>query len=138
MCQQLNLSAGARYLAVEIFDKFMVAHVSSLYRQIRELSLKDQQKGWRDVEERISRQLPLRAVSCVQIASKLTSHSKVSRPGIGGCVAGLSGWNSFGGDCKCMVKNHALLMVRMSYEKIIGGLPTPSPRPVWTGLYWIR
>lgn len=58
----------------------MAKHVCSLYELIRSNSEENQRRDWNDVENRIKMQLPLRAVSCVQLASKLTSHYKVCSP----------------------------------------------------------
>lgn len=55
----------------------MAKHISELYEFVRS-NTEDNQKGnWRDVEKRIKTQLPLRIVSCTQIASKLLSHYEV-------------------------------------------------------------
>ena len=58
------------------FLRFMVKHVCDLYEVIRSSDV-NQQHDWNVVEERLKTQLPLRAVSCLQIASKMVSHCKV-------------------------------------------------------------
>lgn len=74
----------------------MAKHVCSLYDLIRSNSDTNQQKNWKEVENRVKTQVPLRIMSCVQLASKLTSHYKVrGRPfdfwaGLGG--GGGYGW----------------------------------------------
>ena len=55
----------------------MAKHVCSLYDLIRSNSDTNQQKNWKEVENRVKTQVPLRIMSCVQLASKLTSHYKV-------------------------------------------------------------
>jgi hypothetical protein len=55
----------------------MAKHVSELYEFIRSNTDEDQKENWCEVEKRVKTQLPLRIVSCVQIASKLLSHYKV-------------------------------------------------------------
>ena len=64
----------------------MAKHVCSLYDLIRSNSDTNQQKNWKEVENRVKAQVPLRIMSCVQLASKLTSHYKVRgrRAGKGG------------------------------------------------------
>ena len=61
----------------ELFFRFMAKHVCSLYDLIRSNSDTNQQKNWKEVENRVKTQVPLRIMSCVQLASKLTSHYKV-------------------------------------------------------------
>lgn len=56
----------------------MAKHVCDLYDLIRSNSETNLQRNWKEVENRIKTQLPLRVMSCVQLASKLTSHYKVS------------------------------------------------------------
>lgn len=57
--------------------RFMGKHVCGLYELIRSNLDTNKQKNWREVESRVKTQLPLRIMSCVQLASKLTSHYKV-------------------------------------------------------------
>ena len=55
----------------------MIKHIRSLYQFIQTSSAVDKLKDWNDVEARIKVQMPLRLLSCVQLASKLSSHRKV-------------------------------------------------------------
>ena len=55
----------------------MIKHICSLYQFIQTSSAVDKLKDWNDVEARIKVQMPLRLLSCVQLASKLSSHRKV-------------------------------------------------------------
>ena len=57
--------------------RFMIKHIRSLYQLIQTSSAVDKLKDWNEVEERIKNQMPLRLLSCVQLASKLSSHCKV-------------------------------------------------------------
>ena len=59
------------------FFRFMAKHVCGLYDLIRSNSDTNKQKNWKEVENRVKTQVPLRIMSCVQLASKLTSHYKV-------------------------------------------------------------
>jgi len=52
----------------------MVAHVEELYKHVLGSVNSDSPINWSDVEERLKHQITLRAVSCVQLASKLSSH----------------------------------------------------------------
>ncbi|XP_028396796.1 cyclin N-terminal domain-containing protein 1-like [Dendronephthya gigantea] len=76
LCDALTLPVEARYLAVEIYDRFMIKHIVGLYQFIQTSSGMDKQKDWNEVENRIKVQMPLRLLSCVQLASKLSSHCK--------------------------------------------------------------
>lgn len=80
LCGEMGLPMETRFLAIEIFDKFMAKHVCSLYDLIRSNSDTNQQKNWKEVENRVKTQVPLRIMSCVQLASKLTSHYKLVTP----------------------------------------------------------
>ena len=80
----------------------MAKHVCSLYDLIRSNSDTNQQKNWKEVENRVKAQVPLRIMSCVQLASKLTSHYKVRgrRAGKGGGGAGMDDFRKkYPGDC---------------------------------------
>lgn len=58
----------------------MVLHVTSLYVMISKLpnlSTNQKHKEWEKVESTISRQLSLRVLSCIQIASKIHSYNDV-------------------------------------------------------------
>ncbi|OWF56034.1 cyclin N-terminal domain-containing protein 1-like isoform X2 [Mizuhopecten yessoensis] len=76
-CDQFKMAPEAKYLALEIFDRFMVHHIKDLYSHVIQSGSKHCQADWRALLDRIKNQLKLRAVSCCQIASKLTSHYKV-------------------------------------------------------------
>ena len=55
----------------------MTKHINELYEIVQRSSSKEKQLDWSSVESRITDQVPLRAVTCVQIASKLISNYKV-------------------------------------------------------------
>lgn len=103
LCEEMGLPTQTRFLAIEIFDRqvkirlvlgvskavnfstctinssrrFMAKHICDLYELIRSNSETNLQRNWKEVENRVKTQLPLRVMSCVQLASKLTSHYKV-------------------------------------------------------------
>lgn len=57
----------------------MLKHVKDLHEHvINSVSLKTRGREWQDIKKRVTNQVVLRVVSCIQIASKLTSHYKVS------------------------------------------------------------
>lgn len=58
----------------------MERHIRELYDTVRSSSSKDRQNDWLNVEQRLQEQIPLRAVSCIQVASKLATHYKVNSP----------------------------------------------------------
>lgn len=78
--KKLDLPLEVRFLAVELFDKFMLKHVNELYEIVVSSSSKEKQLDWSSVEARIIDQVPLRAVTCIQLASKLVSHYKALTP----------------------------------------------------------
>ena len=55
----------------------MTKHISELYEIVKNSSSKEKQLDWGAVETRLKDQIPLRAASCIQLASKLVSHYKV-------------------------------------------------------------
>lgn len=58
----------------------MISHVSSLYTMISTLpnrSGDQKHKEWEKIESTISRQLSLRVLSCIQVASKIHSYNDV-------------------------------------------------------------
>lgn len=73
-CDLFKMAPEAKYLALEIFDRFMVQHIKDLYSHVMQSESKHYQADWKSLLDRIKNQLKLRAVSCCQIASKLTSH----------------------------------------------------------------
>ncbi|XP_070578002.1 cyclin N-terminal domain-containing protein 1-like [Ptychodera flava] len=78
LCERFNQPPETRYLAVDIFDKFMSKHLCGLYKYIRtSKKYVDRKKEWEDLETKLSRLMCLRMVSSVQLASKLCSHCKI-------------------------------------------------------------
>lgn len=76
-CEKFKLPDEVRYLALELFDSFMVKHIEELYKHILTSEKYTKKNEWLAVQERIRNQVILRIASCCQIASKLTSHYKV-------------------------------------------------------------
>lgn len=78
--QNYTFSSGYDWLqlinSINSSHRFMAKHVCDLYELIRSNSETNLQRNWKEVENRVKNQLPLRVMSCVQLASKLTSHYK--------------------------------------------------------------
>jgi len=56
----------------------MLKHVQDLHEHVKNsVSIKTRGREWRDIKKRVTNQIVLRVVSCIQIASKLTSHYRV-------------------------------------------------------------
>lgn len=72
-----RVTPDVQYRAVELFHRFMVRHIKELYEHVCSSANSNSPITWRDVEERLKHQLTLRAVSCVQLASKLSSHYRL-------------------------------------------------------------
>ena len=56
----------------------MIKHIEELYKHILTSEKYTKKNDWLAIQERIKNQVMLRIASCCQIASKLTSHYKVS------------------------------------------------------------
>ncbi len=69
-----RLNPDVQYRAVELFHRFMVKHIEELYAHVQNSADSSSPIMWSDVEQRLKHQITLRAVSCVQLASKLSSH----------------------------------------------------------------
>ncbi|KAK2159479.1 hypothetical protein LSH36_152g04050 [Paralvinella palmiformis] len=76
----LDLPVPAKYLAAELFERFMVIHIRDLHKHAKGLK-NNRLKEWKIILDRVRSQLPLRALSCCQVASKLTSHYKIVSTG---------------------------------------------------------
>ncbi|XP_022249724.1 cyclin N-terminal domain-containing protein 1-like [Limulus polyphemus] len=77
VCEWSKEPIEVSFTAVELFDQFLIHHVQDLYMQV-EKNKKSTSKPviWQVVEDRIQKQMMLRVVSCVQLASKQHSHCR--------------------------------------------------------------
>nr|CAD2208019.1 unnamed protein product [Meloidogyne enterolobii] len=78
VCLRLQLPPDVKYIALEIYNKFMTLHTTSLYEAInsqKSLSVTQKEEKWEQIFTTVSRQVALRILSSVQIASKLHSYS---------------------------------------------------------------
>ena len=56
----------------------MLQHIQELHEHVlKTAGIKTRTKEWTEIKKRVSNQIVLRVISCIQIASKLTSHYKV-------------------------------------------------------------
>lgn len=67
-----KVSREAKYMAMTLFNQFLMRHIVSLYQYVVESSSKSVKQDWEKVEAKVSNQLPLRAASCIQICAKVT------------------------------------------------------------------
>uniref|UniRef100_A0A183BV89 enoyl-CoA hydratase n=1 Tax=Globodera pallida TaxID=36090 RepID=A0A183BV89_GLOPA len=78
ICLRLRLPQGVKYIALNLFNSFMCAHIKSLYDMVMlkqpKKSEEQRKREWERILTTVSRQVTLRTVSCIQIASKMHSH----------------------------------------------------------------
>lgn len=77
LSRHFGLRPEVQYWAAELFQRFMVNHIKELHQHVTESEKGNSPIQWTDVESRLKHQIPLRAVSCVQLASKLSSHYSI-------------------------------------------------------------
>lgn len=89
VCVRLRLPQEVKYSAALIFDSFMLEHVEQLYSLTYNTQWSERKKyhEWERVEITVSRQITLRILSAIQIASKLHSyHDSLSRKAVQLCL----------------------------------------------------
>lgn len=79
VCQKLKLPYEAKYIAVETFSRFMYLHMAEIYKHVHN-PITGKNYEWKTVENRVKSQVTLRALTCIQITSKLCSHYKIVSP----------------------------------------------------------
>lgn len=77
LSRHFGLRPEVQYWAAELFHRFMLSHIIELYDHVEESQTTENPIQWVDVENRLKHQIVLRAVSCVQLASKLSSHYSI-------------------------------------------------------------
>ena len=75
LCLTLGLDAHTRLLALEIFDHFLPQHLQKARSQCATTH-----HDWESIWVNIRQQIPLRILSCLQIASKLNENRIRLRP----------------------------------------------------------
>ncbi|RMZ93842.1 Cyclin N-terminal domain-containing 1 [Brachionus plicatilis] len=73
MSEKFELDNEARFLAIEIFDKFMAAHLTEIYQAIK----KNKHKDWNSIIKKIKDQIVLRSLTCIQLANKFSNSKNV-------------------------------------------------------------
>ena len=77
LANHFGLLPEAQYRALDLFCRFLPLHVKELHQYVASSCCSEQNISWEQVEKRLQHQVTLRAVSCVQVASKLCSHYKM-------------------------------------------------------------
>lgn len=73
-CEQLNLKWCVKYLALEIYERFVVEHIIEIRQKYSELRKTNMDSNWENIENRIRDQSTLRLMTAIELASKLDSH----------------------------------------------------------------
>lgn len=77
ICNYFNLPPEVKYRAIELFHRFMSQHICELYEHVQASQQTSSPINWETVEGRLTHQITLRALSCVQLASKIGLHYKI-------------------------------------------------------------
>ncbi|KAL3084117.1 hypothetical protein niasHT_033221 [Heterodera trifolii] len=94
ICLRLRLPQDVKYIALNLFNNFMCAHIESLYAMVmlkpgKKTELQ-RERDWEKIFTTVSRQVALRTVSCIQIASKMRSHTfALNVPRVRSCLQSL-------------------------------------------------
>ncbi|KAK3912808.1 Cyclin N-terminal domain-containing protein 1 [Frankliniella fusca] len=82
ICSVFELPKEVTFLAIDIFDRFVVQHTTDLWQYSCDSSsdFKSQMKYWRRISARSQKQSLLRLLSCIQIASKIVLQSVALSP----------------------------------------------------------
>ena len=73
-CQTLGQPYSVHHRTLDIYEQFMMAHFTDLYRST--ISSHDKRSKWQTIYANVKHQALLRLVSCFQIASKLEMNHK--------------------------------------------------------------
>jgi hypothetical protein len=73
-CQTLGQPYNVHHRTLDIYEQFMMAHFTDLYRST--ISSHDKRSKWQTIYANVKHQALLRLVSCFQIASKLEMNHK--------------------------------------------------------------
>lgn len=77
LCRHYGLPADVRYRSVDMFHRFMTKHIVELYQHVLSTQNQDSPISWTAVESRLKHQISLRALTCVQLSSKMSLHYKI-------------------------------------------------------------
>uniref|UniRef100_A0A914ICY4 Cyclin N-terminal domain-containing protein 1 n=1 Tax=Globodera rostochiensis TaxID=31243 RepID=A0A914ICY4_GLORO len=94
ICLRLRLPQDVKYIALNLFNSFMCAHINSLYEMVmlkqNKKTEEQRKREWERIFTTVSRQVTLRTVSCIQIASKMHSHKlSLNVPKVRTCLQSL-------------------------------------------------
>lgn len=73
IAEYLELEPNVRYMAIQLYDRFMYKHFWEIYKT--EIANDPSEALWFKVCKRISNQTKLNLMSCFQLACKMDSHS---------------------------------------------------------------
>ncbi|GIY11144.1 cyclin N-terminal domain-containing protein 1 [Caerostris darwini] len=73
-CKHFKLEKSVKYVALEIYERFLAYHVLELRQSVKDRQETDRPLSWEVIEERITEQTVLRVLTSIQLASKLSSH----------------------------------------------------------------
>ncbi len=76
-CHHLRLPVDIQYRAIDLFVLFMTKHVTELYVHVQSTRNSNSPIDWETVQNRLSHQVTLRAITCIQLASKMSLHSEI-------------------------------------------------------------
>ncbi|XP_041377679.1 cyclin N-terminal domain-containing protein 1-like [Gigantopelta aegis] len=76
-CDKLRMPCEVKYVATDLFDRFMIKHSQDLYDHVKNSDSDHKQREFQRIQKRVKKQLILRIISCCQIASKLAAHYTV-------------------------------------------------------------
>lgn len=79
-CVYFEQPDEVRYLAVELFDRFIRLHFEDLLKKAWTKNKTSAQEHWKKVEKKLGTQTSLRMLSCIQVASKFIIQPKVVKP----------------------------------------------------------
>jgi hypothetical protein len=77
LTERFNLPSDIKYRAIELFHRFMTRHISELYEHVQSTVDTANPLNWEVVETRLQHQVTLRALGCLQLATKLSLHYKI-------------------------------------------------------------
>ena len=77
LCRHYGLADDVRYRSVELFHRFMCQHIEEVYDHVQSTQDKESPISWEAVEDRLKYQVTLRALTCVQLSSKMSLHYKI-------------------------------------------------------------
>ncbi|XP_071451701.1 cyclin N-terminal domain-containing protein 1-like [Hetaerina americana] len=78
--EKLEQPPEVRYLTVELFDRFIMRHFTTLHENVFKKPGVKNFKMWSKVVSRVQNQVLLRVMSCIQLSSKFVTHYQVLSP----------------------------------------------------------